>query len=142
MDEINIQKNNNKFPNESISPSNKNQINNDTKNLSINTNTNTDTTLFPLSEISSDENASISPIKLIPTSASSKSTLIEPLCKLEKFLPPLNILNLHKKTLVLDLDETLIHSYFDHPPPRPPDISFDIFIEKKKSMFVLYSVRG
>ena len=130
MDEINIQKNKNKFPNESISPSNKNQINNDTKNLSINTNT--DTTLFPLSEISSDENASISPIKLIPTSASSKSTLIEPLCKLEKFLPPLNILNLHKKTLVLDLDETLIHSYFDHPPPRPPDISFDIFIEKKK----------
>ena len=130
MDEINIQKNKNKFPNESISPSNKNQINNDTKNLSINTNT--DTTLFPLSEVSSDENASISPIKLIPTSASSKSTLIEPLCKLEKFLPPLNILNLHKKTLVLDLDETLIHSYFDHPPPRPPDISFDIFIEKKK----------
>ena len=130
MDEINIQKNKNKFPNESISPSNKNQINNDTKNLSINTNT--DRTLFPLSEISSDENASISPIKLIPTSASSKSTLIEPLCKLEKFLPPLNILNLHKKTLVLDLDETLIHSYFDHPPPRPPDISFDIFIEKKK----------
>ena len=50
MDEINIQKNKNKFPNESISPSNKNQINNDTKNLSINTNT--DTTLFPLSETS------------------------------------------------------------------------------------------
>ena len=130
MDENNIQKSKNKIPNESISPSNKNQINNDTKNLS--TSTNTDTSSFPLSEVSSDENASISPIKLIPTSASSKTTLIEPQCKLEKFLPPLNILNLHKKTLVLDLDETLIHSYFDHLPPRPPDISFDIFIEKKK----------
>ena len=130
MDEITIQKNKNKNSNESINPSNKNQSNNENKNLTIDTNT--DITTFPLSEVSSDENVTISPIKLMMTSASSKSTLIEPLCKLEKFLPPLNILNLHKKTLVLDLDETLIHSYFDHPPPRPPDISFDIFIEKKK----------
>ena len=130
MDETTFQKNKNKNSNESINPSNKNQSNNENKNLTIDTNT--DITTFPLSEVSSDENVTISPIKLMMTSASSKSTLIEPLCKLEKFLPPLNILNLHKKTLVLDLDETLIHSYFDHPPPRPPDISFDIFIEKKK----------
>jgi len=130
MDETTFQKNKNKNSNESINPSNKNQSNNENKNLTIDTNT--DITTFPLSEVSSDENVTISPIKLMMTSASSKSTLIEPLCKLEKFLPPLNILNLHKKTLVLDLDETLIHSYFDHPPPHPPDISFDIFIEKKK----------
>ena len=77
---------------------------------------------FP-SENTSEEGVTISQIKLIPTSASSKITIIEPLCKLEKFLPPLNILNQNKKTLVLDLDETLIHSFFDHPPPRAPDIS-------------------
>ena len=81
---------------------------------------------------SSEEEVTISPIKLMMTSASSKSTMIEPTCKLEKFLPPLNILNQNKKTLVLDLDETLIHSYFDNLPPRTPDFSFDIFIEKKK----------
>ena len=70
------------------------------------------------------------------TLSSTNSGIIAPLCKLEKFLPPLNILNLNKKTLVLDLDETLIHSYFDHPPPRSPDISFDIFIDKKKFMLI------
>ena len=86
---------------------------------------------FP-SENTSEEGVTISQIKLIPTSASSKITIIEPLCKLEKFLPPLNILNQNKKTLVLDLDETLIHSFFDHPPPRAPDISFDIIMDKKK----------
>ena len=86
---------------------------------------------FP-SENTSEDGVTISQIKLIPTSASSKITIIEPLCKLEKFLPPLNILNQNKKTLVLDLDETLIHSFFDHPPPRAPDITFDIIMDKKK----------
>ena len=41
---------------------------------------------FP-SENTSEEGVTISQIKLIPTSASSKITIIEPLCKLEKFLP-------------------------------------------------------
>ena len=49
---------------------------------------------------------------------------------MEKFLPP-KTSNYHK-TLVLDLDETLIHSYFDCDSPRPADLSYDIFIENKK----------
>ena len=84
------------------------------------------------SDNTSEEDVIISPIKLMNTLSSTKQGIIAPLCKLEKFLPPLNILNSNKKTLVLDLDETLIHSYFDRPPPRLPDISFDIFIDKKK----------
>ena len=88
------------------------------------------------SDNTSEEDVIISPIKLMNTLSSTKSGIIAPLCKLEKFLPPLNILNSNKKTLVLDLDETLIHSYFDRPPPRSPDISFDIFIDKKKFMLI------
>ena len=84
------------------------------------------------SENNSGEEVTISSIKIMKTSAPSKVTIIEPSCKLAKFLPPLNILNQNKKTLVLDLDETLIHSFFDHPPPRAPDISFDIIMDKKK----------
>ena len=65
------------------------------------------------------------------TSALSKtSTISEPRCKLQKFLPPKT--SKFHKTLVLDLDETLIHSYFDCCAPRTPDLSFDIIIEKKK----------
>ena len=80
---------------------------------------------------SSEEGVTISPIKSIITSASSKPpTLIQPQCKLEKFLPP-KTSNFHK-TLVLDLDETLIHSYFDCDSPRPADLSYDILIENKK----------
>jgi len=123
-----IQKNKIKIPNETICPSNKNQFN-------INTSQNIKSSTITLSDAdnSSEENVTISPIKTIITSSSSKQPMIiEPICKLEKFLPPLNILNQNKKTLVLDLDETLIHSYFDHPPPRTPDISFDIFVENKK----------
>ena len=48
----------------------------------------------------------------------------------KKFLPKKT--SKFHKTLVLDLDETLIHSYFDCPSPRPPDISYDIFLDKKK----------
>ena len=84
------------------------------------------------SENNSGEEVTISSIKIMKTSAPSKVTIIEPSCKLAKFLPPLNILNQNKKTLVLDLDETLIHSFFDHPPPRAPDITFDIIMDKKK----------
>ena len=80
---------------------------------------------------SDDEGVSISPIKSILTSASSMPTkIVDPLCKLEKFLPPKKT-KFHK-TLVIDLDETLIHSYFDTPSPRKADISYDIIIENKK----------
>ena len=132
MDNINENKKNKiKMQNERIGTENSNPFNNNNKNI-INI-SDKNMTLFPSTDNnSSEEEVTISPIKLMITSASSKTTIIEPACKLEKFLPPLNILNQNKKTLVLDLDETLIHSYFDHQPPRKPDISFDIFIDKKK----------
>ena len=130
MDNHENKKNKINFDKEEIGISNNNQFNIGIKNLTNFTSQNI--SLFPLSDNSYEEDVTISPIKLMITSASSKITMIAPSCKLEKFLPPLNILNQDKKTLVLDLDETLIHSYFDHPPPRAPDISFDIIIEKKK----------
>ena len=111
MDKLTIEKNKQKNP---VNNPNNNNIN-----------------ILP-SDNTSEEDVIISPIKLMNTLSSTKQGIIAPLCKLEKFLPPLNILNSNKKTLVLDLDETLIHSYFDRPPPRSPDISFDIFIDKKK----------
>ena len=117
--------------NDRIYTENNNQLNFNNKNIIDISDNNI--SIFPSTDNnSSEEEVTISPIKLMMTSASSKSTIIQPTCKLEKFLPPLNILNQNKKTLVLDLDETLIHSYFDQKPPRKPDISFDIFIDKKK----------
>ena len=53
----------------------------------------------------------------------------EPKCGLDKFLPP-KISKKHK-TLVIDLDETLIHSYFDVYPNKKPDISFEIALDNK-----------
>ena len=58
-----------------------------------------------------------------------KPIITEPSCGLEKFLP--NKVSQKNKTLVIDLDETLVHSYFDKNPPRKPDISFEITIDKK-----------
>ena len=60
---------------------------------------------------------------------SQRNTLKQPLCNSQYFLPPKK--SKKNKTLVIDLDETLIHSYFDMPSPRNPDISFDIYIDKK-----------
>ena len=131
MEGINIQKNKTKISKEPISPSNKIDFNTNNKSNLVN-NTNQNILSFSFPDNSSEPDAVTSPIKYMNTSASSKPTIIEPLCKQEKFLPPLNILNQNKKTLVLDLDETLIHSYFDTPPPRLPHISFEILIEKKK----------
>ena len=132
MDNNNENKKNKlKMQNDRIYTENINQLNFNTKNIIDISDKNIP--IFPSTDNnSSEEEVTISPIKLMMTSASSKSTIIQPACKLEKFLPPLNILNQNKKTLVLDLDETLIHSYFDQKPPRKPDISFDIFIDKKK----------
>ena len=134
MDNNNENKKNKlKMQNDRIYTENNNQLNFNTKNIIDISDKNIP--IFPSTDNnSSEEEVTISPIKLMMTSASSKSTIIQPACKLEKFLPPLNILNQNKKTLVLDLDETLIHSYFDQKPPRKPDISFDIFIDKKKFM--------
>ena len=106
------------------------------QNIAItNSNTNQKTKIninfFSAQDNSSEEGVTISPIKSIITSASSKpQTIIEPQCKLQKFLPPKT--SKFHKTLVLDLDETLIHSYFDCPSPRPPDLTYEILIEKKK----------
>ena len=109
--------------------------NNSSSNIPItNTNTNLNINFFS-QDHSSEEGVTISPIKSIITSASSKPpTIIEPQCKLEKFLPPKT--SKFHKTLVLDLDETLIHSYFDCSSPRAPDLSYDIIIEKKRFMLI------
>ena len=42
-------------------------------------------------------------------------------------MPPLSPENAHKKTLILDLDETLVHSSFK--PPENPDIVLPVEIE-------------
>ena len=57
--------------------------------------------------------------------------ITEPSCKLEKFLPPK--ISKKSKTLIIDLDETLVHSFFDVYPPRKPEISFEILIDKKNT---------
>lgn len=67
--------------------------------------------------------------KFLSKTISKKPIITEPQCGLEKFLPPKNTNKL--KTLVIDLDETLIHSYFDMYPPRKPEISFEIFLDNK-----------
>jgi len=72
---------------------------------------------------------SINNKKLLSKTISKKPIITEPQCGLETFLPPKNT-NKHK-TLVIDLDETLIHSYFDMVPPRKPEISFEIFLDNK-----------
>ena len=108
------------------SPQNKSKV-----NANINPNQNISQNFLTPQDNSSEEGVTISPIKSIVTSALSKtSTISEPRCKLQKFLPPKT--SKFHKTLVLDLDETLIHSYFDCCAPRTPDLSFDIIIEKKK----------
>lgn len=110
------------------SPQNKSKV-----NANINPNQNISQNFLTPQDNSSEEGVTISPIKSIVTSALSKtSTISEPRCKLQKFLPPKT--SKFHKTLVLDLDETLIHSYFDCCAPRTPDLSFDIIIEKKKFM--------
>ena len=129
----NYQNNNNSNAHSNIVNTYYNSNNSSSSNISnINTNINSSLNINFLSQDnSSEEGVTISPIKSIITSASSKPpTIIEPLCKLEKFLPPKT--SRFHKTLVLDLDETLIHSYFDCSGPRTPDLSYDIFIEKKK----------
>ena len=137
--EFNINQNNNSSnisPLQSSINKNINNINtfsnqNFTKTLPItNENSNHNLNLFS-QDNSSEEGVTISPIKSIVTSASSKpTTIIQPQCKLEKFLPPKT--SKFQKTLVLDLDETLIHSYFDCPSPRQADLSYDILVENKK----------
>ena len=123
-----IKKNNNinlNTPNQNNSPQNQSKANANNSNQKINQN------FLTPQDNSSEEGVTISPIKSIVTSALSKtSTISEPRCKLQKFLPPKT--SRFHKTLVLDLDETLIHSYFDCCAPRTPDLSFDIVIEKKK----------
>ena len=56
----------------------------------------------------------------------NKETLIPPECNIIPYIP--KKISKKQKTLVLDLDETLVHSYFDKAPPYEPDISFDIEI--------------
>ena len=119
------------FNNMTSLKSNNIQNNNITSNSKTNPNQNLNPNIFSQQDNSSEEGVTISPIKSIVTAASSKPpTIIEPQCKLQKFLPPKT--SKYAKTLVLDLDETLIHSYFDCCSPRPPDLSYDIIIEKRK----------
>ena len=55
-----------------------------------------------------------------------KETLIPPECNTIPYIP--KKISQKKKTIVVDLDETLVHSYFDKKPPYEPDISYDIEI--------------
>ena len=55
-----------------------------------------------------------------------KETLIPPECTQVPYIP--EKINNKQKTLVIDLDETLVHSYFEKEPPYKPDISYDIEI--------------
>ena len=59
----------------------------------------------------------------------NKQQLKEPLCTLDKFLPDKN--SKFKKTLVLDLDETLIHSNFLNINNSNCDFSLDINFENR-----------
>ena len=73
---------------------------------------------------------SINDKKLLFNANLQKPILAEPKCGLQKFLPP-KISKKHK-TLVIDLDETLVHSYFDiYPLKKKPDMSFQIINEEK-----------
>ena len=56
----------------------------------------------------------------------NKDTLIPPECTQVPYIP--EKINNKQKTLVIDLDETLVHSYFEKEPPYNPDISYDIEI--------------
>ena len=56
----------------------------------------------------------------------NKEALIPPECTKVPYIP--EKINNKQKTLVIDLDETLVHSYFEKEPPYNPDISFDIEI--------------
>ena len=123
--------NNNNNNNQNFVSQNNFQQNNPKTNTKIDPIQNINQNFLTPQDNSSEEGVTISPIKSIVTSALSKtSTISEPRCKLQKFLPPKT--SKFHKTLVLDLDETLIHSYFDCNAPRAPDLSFDIIIEKKK----------
>ena len=62
---------------------------------------------------------------------SNNPIITEPSCKLEKFLPSKT--SKKHKTLVIDLDETLVHSFFDVNPPRKAEISFEILLENKNT---------
>ena len=72
---------------------------------------------------------SINDKKLKSKNLPKNPIITEPTCNLEKFLPPKKTQK--HKTLVIDLDETLVHSYFDNYPPRKPHISFEINLNQK-----------
>ena len=73
---------------------------------------------------------SINDRKLLSNSLPKNPIITEPSCNLEKFLPPKT--SQKQKTLVIDLDETLVHSYFDTIPPRKAEITFQIPLDNKK----------
>ena len=56
----------------------------------------------------------------------NKEALIPPECTKVPYIPEKT--DNKQKTLVIDLDETLVHSYFAKEPPYKPDISYDIEI--------------
>ena len=68
-------------------------------------------------------------VSILNEQAINKETLIPPECNIFPYIPK-KISN-KKKTLVLDLDETLVHSYFQKDPPYEPDVSFDIDINEQ-----------
>lgn len=76
------------------------------------------------------QSSSISFKKLSPTSKAFHSSFT-------KFLPKKSKKNVNKKTLLLDLDETLVHSSFELS-KRPPDITLTLKKERRThTIFVL-----
>jgi len=61
---------------------------------------------------------------------SNKKVINPPKCKSLKFLPPKK--NKLKKTLILDLDETLIHSIFDSKTKERSDLQLNFLINDQK----------
>ena len=58
-------------------------------------------------------------------------------------LPPKSNENKNKKTLILDLDETLVHSGFTIVPNHPPDITINVEIENKiHNVYILVRPRA
>ena len=83
----------------------------------------------------------ITHISYISTSSSKPKQSVYPSHNfLQKpFLPQKTSPNLSKRTLVLDLDETLVHSVFKPHPNKPPNITLPITVDGKNKNIYVYT---
>lgn len=73
----------------------------------------------------------------------SSTALRSPELKIPDFLPPQREKDKGKKTLVLDLDETLVHSSFKPPTrrERPPNLVLDVEWDNEERDYVFVRIR-